>query len=231
MPRAGGPDPHEHARQRGFAGGGWSDHPKRLAGRQREVDVLADDPVLARRRDGSVLHDERPRRRFERHRLGSWRQVAEQTRQALPALPRADKAAPIGDRQIHRSQGARSQDGSGDHDSGCRLLIDNEIGADRQNRRLQQHPQDLGKCTKPAAHIAGAAARSHEIVIELVPVLGDASCHPHRGDGFGIAAARLQKRIARRRELGGAACRAPGLDLGYDRQCDQDDGAGERGQA
>jgi hypothetical protein len=49
---------------------------------------------------------------------------------ALPALPRHDKALPIGDGKVNRREGAGRQDRSGDDDASARLLVDHEIGAD-----------------------------------------------------------------------------------------------------
>ena len=181
--------------------------------------------------NGRVLHHERARRRLERHRFGRGRQVAEQSRQPLPALPRADKAAPIGDRQIDRSERARAEDRAGDDDARRRFLIDHEPGADRQNCGLQQQPQHLRKCAQSAADVAGAPARLHVIAVEVVPAFGDAADHAHRRDRLGIAPARFQKRVARHGELGGAAGRTPGLYLGHHGQRDEDDGAEQRGEA
>src|SRR5271155_1470309 len=71
-----------------------ADHAKRLAGGEREIHVLANDFVLARRTDRRILHDEDLNRRLERHRIGPRRQVSEQSRQAMPALPCTHEAAP-----------------------------------------------------------------------------------------------------------------------------------------
>ena len=89
--------------------------------------------------------------------------------------------------------------------------MDHEPGADRQNRRLQQQPQHLGERAEPAGDVAGASARRHVIAVEIVPALGDAAGHAHRRDRLGVAAARFQQRVARHRELRGAAGRPPGL--------------------
>jgi len=78
VPRAGAQTPTSMRASEDLARRGRSDYAERLSGRQREVDVLTDDFLLAGRRYGGVLDDERPRRRVERHRLGLRRQVTEQ---------------------------------------------------------------------------------------------------------------------------------------------------------
>ncbi len=59
-------------------------------------------------------------------------------------------------------------------------------------------------------------------------MLGDAAAHAHRRDRLGVTTARFEKRVARHRELGGAAGRTAGFYLGHHRQRDEDDGASQR---
>jgi hypothetical protein len=114
---------------------------------------------------------------------------------------------------------------------GGRLLIDHQPGADREYRRLQQQAQHLRGGAKSAADIARAPAGHDEIAVELMPVLGNAADPAHCRDRLGVAPARLEQRIARHGKLRGAAGRVTGLDLGDDRQGDENDRAEQRGQA
>jgi hypothetical protein len=62
-------------------------------------------------------------------------------------------------------------------------------------------------------------------------MLGDAADHAHCGDRLGIAPAGFEERITCHGELCRAAGRMARLDLGNDRQSDENDGAEQRGQA
>ena len=59
----------------------------------------------------------------------------------MPALARGDKTLPVGDREIDRRQRPGAQDRARDDDAGGGFLMDHEIGADREHRRLQHHAQ------------------------------------------------------------------------------------------
>ena len=157
--------------------------------------------------------------------------MSQQFGQALPTLPRSDETAPIGDREIDRRQSPRAQNRAGDDDAGRRLLVDHQPSADRENGRLQQQAQNFRRSAKPAADITGPPAGRDEIPVEHVPMLGDAADHAHCRDRLGVPPACFEKRIARHGELHRAAGRMAGLDLGNDRQSDENDGAEQSGQA
>ena len=157
--------------------------------------------------------------------------MRQQIRQPLPALPRGDKAAPIGDRKIDRRQRAAAEDRAGDDDARRRLLIDHQPGADREDGGLQQQAQHLRHRAETAGDVAGALARRHVFAIEIAPAVRDAADHAHGGDRFGVAPARLHQRVARRRKLRGGAGRPPRRQFGEHRERDQDDRADERGQS
>ena len=139
--------------------------------------------------------DEASRRRLQRHRVRLRRQQREQLGQPLPALPRGDEAAPVGDREIDRRQRARAQDRAGDDDAGGRLLIDHEIGADARARPT------AASCAAPcdsraeaAGDVAGAALARQVLGVGLAPARGDAAGHAHGGQHFGVAAAGFGER-------------------------------------
>jgi hypothetical protein len=74
----------------------------------------------------------------------------------VPALTRGDEAFPMGDREIDRRQRPGREDRACDDDAGGGLLMNDQIGADRQHRRLQHHAQHLGDRAEAARHVAGA---------------------------------------------------------------------------
>ena len=131
--------------------------PRPLPASQRKADVLHDDLLAAGRHDADALDDEAVGTAAAAPSAsGLGRQQREQIGETLPALPGADEAAPVGDRQIDRRERARAQDRAGDDDAGGGLLIDHEIGADREHARLQHHAQHLGCRSEAAGDVAGA---------------------------------------------------------------------------
>lgn len=90
---------------------------------------------------------------------------------------------------------------------------------------MQQQAQNFRHGAEAAADVTGPPAGRDEIPVEFVPMLGDAADHAHCGDRFGIAPACFEERITRHSELRRAAGRMAGLDLGNDRQSDENDGA------
>ena len=76
--------------------------------------------------------------------------------EAMPALARGDEALPVGDGEIDRRQRACAQDRARDDDAGGGFLVDHEIGADREHRRLQHHAQDFCDRPQAAGDVAGA---------------------------------------------------------------------------
>src|SRR5262249_15178632 len=170
-------------------------------------------------------------RRLKRHRIALRRQMTEEFRQALPALPGSDETAPVSDRHVDGRQSARPQDRAGNNDARRRLLIDYEPGTDGQNCRLEQKAKNLRRRAQATADIAGAAAGRDVVAIELMPASGHAPDHAHGRDRLRIATACFQQRVARHGELRGASGRVTGLDLGDQRKNNKNDGAEQRGKA
>ena len=93
------------------------------------------------------------RQRHDRARL---RHQREQFLEPAPALPRHQERLPAGNREIDRRQRAAHHDRTRDHDASARFLPDDQIGADCQHARLQDHPQRSGNAAEAAGDIAGA---------------------------------------------------------------------------
>ena len=155
----------------------------------------------------------------------------EQPVEAVPALARGHETFPVRDRQIDRRQRPRAQDRARDDDAGGRLLMDHQIGADREHRRLQGHAHDLGDRAETSGDVAGALIAGEIFLVGLAPALGQAPGHPHRDQHFGVAPAGGGQIVAARRQTHGLPRRRARHEFGDDGEGDQDDGADQRGQA
>ena len=175
----------------------------------------------ARRFDGALQQGRRLVRR----------QRFQQPVEAVPALPRGDKTLPVRDRQIDRRQRPRTQDRARDDDAGGGFLVDHEIGADREHRRLQHHAHDLGDGAETAGDVAGALIARQIFFVGLAPALGQSARHAHRDQHLGVAPAGGGQIVATRREPHGLARRLARHEFGDDGERDQDDRADQRGQA
>ncbi len=174
--------------------------------------------------------DRQPARRILQQCLRGLRgHLLQQPVEPVPALPRRDKTLPMRDREIDRRQRPRAQDRACDDDAGGRLLMDHEIGADREHRRLQGHAQDLGDGAKTARDVAGALVAFKIFFVGLAPAPGQPPRHSHRNQHLGVAAAGSGKIVAARRKPHRLTRRLPREKFGDQRQRHQDDRADQRG--
>ena len=65
-----------------------------------------------------------------------------QVRQTFPRLAGGDKSLPIGDRKVDRSKCSRDEDRARNDDAGSGFMIDDQIGAKPEHRRLQHQSHD-----------------------------------------------------------------------------------------
>ncbi len=107
------------------------------------------------------------------------RQRAEQLVQTLPSLSRRNKTAPLRDNEIDRRQRPRTENRACDDDAGGRFLIDHELRADREKRRLEQQPQHFRKCTEAAGNVARAFVLGNIIAVCFRPPAPHAAGHAH----------------------------------------------------
>ena len=112
-----------------------------VSGLEREADLMDDDLLVARRHDADGLDRQPARRLLQQGLRAANRQLLEQAVEAMPALPCGHETAPVRDRKIDRGQRPRAQDRAGDDDAGGGFLMDHEVGADAEHRRLQRHAQ------------------------------------------------------------------------------------------
>ena len=194
-----------------------------VAGFEREGHILDDDLLIAGRNDADTLDRQALGGRLQPRRRALRRQRSKQPVEALPALARGDKTLPVRDREIDRRQRPRAQDRARDDDARGRLLVNHQIGADPQHRRLQHHAHDLGGGAEAARDIAGALIAGQIILVGHAPAPGQASRHSHRDQHFGVAPAGGGEIVAARRQAHGLARGLARHEFGHDGQGDQDD--------
>ena len=165
---------------------------------------------------------------LQQGRHGAGRQGFKQPVEAVPALARGNKALPVRDGQIDRRQRPRAQDRSRDDNAGGRLLMDHQIGADGEHRRLQHHPHDLGGSAETSGDVAGALVAREIILVGFAPALVQAPGHSHRDQHFRVSPAGGGQIVAARRKTHGLARRGARQELGQDGEGHQDDRAHQR---
>ena len=225
------PDADQRAHQRRLARTARADDADAGAGLDREIDVLHDDALVARRHDADGLDRQPLRRRLQQRLFIRRRYLLQQLGQAMPALARGDKTLPVRDGEIDRRQRAGAQDRARDDDAGGGFLVDHEVGADREHRRLQHHAQDFGDRPEAAGDVAGALIARQIGLVGLAPAPGQASGHAHRDQHLGVAPAGGGEIVAPRRQRHRLLCRRARQELGDQRQRHQNDGAHQSGDA
>ena len=219
------PDADQRAHQRRLARAAWTDDANAGAGLGGEVDVLHDDALIARRHDADGLDRQPLRRRLQQGLRVRPGYLLQQLAEAMPALARGDKTLPVGDGEIDRRQRAGTQDRARDDDAGGGFLVDHEISADREHRRLQHHAQDFGDRPQAAGNVAGALIARQIGLIGLAPAPGQPSGHAHRDQHLGVTPAGGGQIVAPRGQRHRLLCRRARQELGDQRQRHQNDGA------
>ena len=135
------------------------------------------------------------------------------------------------DREFDRSERPRGQDRRGDHDAARGLAVDDQIGADTEHRRLQQHAQHLGNGAEAAGDIRGALLMSQIARVGLAPARADALGHAHGVHDFRVAARAFGNAVALQRCTDGFLGCAAGQCVGEDRHGDQQKGTAQRDEA
>ena len=225
------PDADQRAHQRRFARAAGADHTEPVAGLEREGHILHHHSLFAGRGDADGLERKAARRVLQQRLRGSRGQRFEQPVEAMPALPRGHEALPVRDREIDRRQRPRAQDRAGDDNAGGRFLMDHQIGADGEDRRLQGHAQDLGDGAETAGDVAGVLIAGEIFLVGLAPAPVEAPGHPHCDQHFGVAPAGGGQIVAPRCQTQSFPRRPARHELGHDGEGDQNDRADQRGQA
>ena len=118
-----------------------ADDPQCLTGFQLEVDHPQHGLALTRRHDGQVLRLDHGARTRQRGHFRIGRNLGQQFDQPHAALLRAGDQGPLADGLFHRGQRAAHQDRTGDHRARGQFVLQHQIGAHPQHRRLQEQPE------------------------------------------------------------------------------------------
>ena len=225
------PHPDDGANQRRLAGGAGPDHADRAARFQREIDALHDDLLRAGRRDAQRLDGQRMRRDGQLEPHGRCRHRREQLAEPMPTLARGYKPLPIGDGEVDRRQGTTRQDRARDYDAGGRLLLDDEIGADAEHRRLQRHAQHASGRAQATGDVVHPLLLREVLAAEIEPAAAQRFGHSHCGEHVCVAPADFRQPAAQGCLRGGGFDGAARQEFGRERQRDQDDRPTQHGDA
>ena len=174
------PDADQGACQRGLARTARADHAERVAGDEREADLVQRRRPGARRDHGDGRQPDVLLGRGQRDPLLLDRRGDEGLGQPPPALPRGDEGFPVRDRELDWRQRSRRQNRGRQHHARGRLLVDHEIGADAQNPRLNDDAKHARKTAEPGRHVVGGLLRLQIILARLCPSFGHARPHAER---------------------------------------------------
>ena len=143
--------------------------------------------------------DERLRGRRQRHRRARGRELLRAARCSRRQLWRAaTKPLQLRDRELDRRQRPRAQDRARDDDAGGRLLLDHQIGADAEHRRLQHHAQHLGDRAEAAGDVGWrAGCRPDSCSLASPQRCARRAAMPIAMQHLGVAPAGLGERVAR----------------------------------
>ena len=215
-------------RQSRLARTGRPDHANALARVHAEADALEDRLVGARRHHDGVLDIDAAGGLGKLHLRQRRRNVGKDGVETAERPAGGQELLPVGDRLLDRSKRPRHDDRRGDHGARRNLLVDREIGAKRQDARLNHQPKDAGESTENAPGIARSGVVIERGALNVGPAISDRARHAERMQGFGVAPALIGDE---RGLYGGFRClgdRLAGQELGRQRN-DKDDERGKRG--
>ena len=225
------PHPHQRACQRRFAGSARSNDADRLPAPQLERDVTDGGPLRVWSANIEILDRESFNRRRQCQPLLLAGQELQQRIEPLSRLPRSNETFPVRNRHFDGRQGPRGQDRSGNDDAGRRFLVDDEDGANGKDQRLQDRPEDLGGAPEPARDIAGSLMGREILRVDVPPTQRRLLPHAHGLQNLGISSAFERQCRSRDCETRGRLCRSARPGFREDRNADEHQRAGQRGDA
>ena len=226
-----GPHPNKAANQAGLARGRWPDHAERLARHEAKAYIHHRGTPGPRRHDRHALDRQARLRSRQIEGRRAVRHPVQGERQSTPALARRDEAAPVGDGEFGRCQGAGDQDRRGDDDAAAGLIVDHQPGSEREHAGLQDHAAGFRRGSEPSGDIGTALLGLGAIVVGGLPAPAQRALQPQRGHDLDVAPRRFGERLAAHAMRGSILGRPAGGDVGQQGHGRQQQGATDRGQA
>ncbi len=131
--------------------------------------------------------------------LGKGRRQGPQT---LEGVPGRSRAAGIGDHLVDGAERAGKDDRASHHPPGRHVRVDDEVGAQRQDPRLQHQSRRFGDGAEDAGLVGEVAGVRYGVHVAAAPALAEIVAHAHRRGGLGVAARVHEQAHRRRRRLG-----------------------------
>ena len=214
FPFVGGHRPHQQPGQCGFARGGIADHPQPVAGGQGETDVGQNLWRLAPRTrsagPGQPGHGDLSAGVWQGDGGGLAALGGKERAQPLMRRLRLAQSPPLPDQLIHRPQSPARQHRGGDDHPARDFAQDHQIGPQRQDPRLQQHPEGPAGGGQHFGRIAALLPPGQCGPVQALPAGGQGGGHAHRQNRLGIAVAFVGKIPLCLVQMGGAGHRTAG---------------------
>ena len=212
------PDPASNARphpdqctcQCRFAGSARANDSNRLPAPKLERHFAESGPLRVRGANIEVLGGEGFNRCRQCQPLLLVGQKLQQAIEPLPGLPRGDESLPVRNGHFDGRQGSRSEYRSCNDDAGRRFLVDDEDGANGENQRLQDRPEDLGGATESVCDIAGPLVGREVLRVDIPPTESRLLPHAHGLQNLGISPPLERKGSSRNGQARGRLCRPSG---------------------
>ena len=198
------PGPDQHARQGGFSGSTVADHPQPVAGVQPKAHLRQQaGPVgarPARREFRDLRHDQLAlgQGQIDAGLRIARRRIGKEGRQTAMGMQRPPDQPPLAGDLIDRRQRTPGQHGGGNDAARRNLALQDKIGAQRQDGRLQQHAKGARHGRQPFGRILADLPGGQRRILQAPPVPVDRRLHPHGHQRLGIAAAAIGKAARRR---------------------------------
>ncbi len=132
-----------------------------------------------------------------------------------PSLTCLEKALPVGNGELGRRKGPRNQDRGGDDHPGARLIPDDEPCAERQDARLQGHPEHAGYLRRTPDRVGSSADARRDRPVGTAQRSREAALHPQGGENLGVAPSGFREAVTALAVAGGVHSRLAGHPIGH----------------
>ena len=145
MPPHQGLQPHQRARQCGLARPGRPDQPQRMAGLQGQGDVHQQRILATGQHHGGALDRQPAIRVRQLHPRAFGFGMGQEQIEPGDGAARLEQGTPARDGLLHRGCRPPQQDGRGNHQPRCQLVVDDQNHPHAQHGDLQPHAGGLGQ--------------------------------------------------------------------------------------